>query len=160
MNKLFLSKYQVSTPIDKIEKLKDIFKYETDFDIYNNLISTGKNTNICIGFNDNDDYDLRKNEFESFGSSFEERMMMADIKDYLHNDILVKVDRAAMSNSLETRIPFLDSRVAEFALSLLANSIPLIPGSIQSRIIRSGSASRINLSANSAFMARRGLKPD
>ena len=45
-------------------------------------------------------------------------MMIADIKDYLPNDILVKVDRAAMSNSLETRIPFLDPKVTEFAMSL------------------------------------------
>jgi asparagine synthase (glutamine-hydrolysing) len=43
-----------------------------------------------------------------------------DVRFYLPGDILTKVDRAAMANSLETRAPFLDRDVAEFALSLPA----------------------------------------
>src|SRR5690606_10292032 len=47
-----------------------------------------------------------------------EHMMVEDVCHYMPDDNLVKVDRAAMSCSLETRVPLLDHRVFEFAWRL------------------------------------------
>ncbi|MDB4165544.1 asparagine synthase (glutamine-hydrolyzing) [Gammaproteobacteria bacterium] len=59
---------------------------------------------------------IDKNDFNS--SVPFENMMAIDFVHYLPTDILTKVDRAAMAVSLETRIPFLDQRVIDFACSL------------------------------------------
>jgi asparagine synthase (glutamine-hydrolysing) len=51
-------------------------------------------------------------------ATFREQLMLLDTMAYLPDDILVKVDRAAMAASLETRVPLLDPDVFRFAWSL------------------------------------------
>lgn len=53
--------------------------------------------------------------------SDQEEQALFDIKHYLKDDLLVKVDIASMQFALETRAPFLDYRVVEFALNLSEN---------------------------------------
>lgn len=70
------------------------------------------------------------NPFETFkeyfshvkGVDFLNRSLYVDIKTWLQDDILVKVDRMSMATSHEIRSPFLDKRIVQYAAGLPANA--------------------------------------
>jgi len=66
-----------------------------------------------------DPVDLLRERFEETGEAeLLARLQDVDLGTYLVDDLLVKTDRASMAHSLEARVPFLDSVVTNFALSL------------------------------------------
>jgi asparagine synthase (glutamine-hydrolysing) len=60
----------------------------------------------------------RERYAETAGAEQLARLQDVDLGIYLVDDLLVKTDRSSMAHSLELRVPFLDQRVADFALSL------------------------------------------
>lgn len=98
---------------DKLHKGANVIVAENNFDLYRRLVSLIPNPEeYVIGSHEPSSVFSEPNHLPA---SNIEQMMLTDIKSYLSDDILVKVDRAAMGVSLETRVPFLDHRVVEFA---------------------------------------------
>lgn len=95
---------------DKLHKLARLLDSVSPYEIYYKLLAHWDATQI--------DKRITKLIKDLNSPSLQSSMMYIDSKQYLPDDILVKVDRAAMAVNLETRIPFLDHRVVEFAWSL------------------------------------------
>lgn len=106
------------SPGDKIHKLAEILDKKCPEDIYFALVSHWERPAELV-LNSCEPRSLISDSQQSLKlSEFEKRMMYMDLISYLPDDILVKVDRAAMGVSLETRVPFLDHRVVELAWQL------------------------------------------
>lgn len=104
----------------KVHKLAEILALESPRIMYQGLISHWKDPATVIGVTDYPQMPVFDNSRLVF-DSFVEWMMYLDAVTYLPDDILVKVDRACMGVSLESRVPLLDHRVVEFAWRLPLN---------------------------------------
>nr|WP_166178104.1 asparagine synthase (glutamine-hydrolyzing) [Altererythrobacter segetis] len=97
---------------DRLPKVAQILKEYTQEAVYRRLAShTDKPAELVVGGQEPKVWGSQIPEF----ADFREWMMYLDTLTYLPDDILVKVDRASMATSLESRVPFLDPRLIEFA---------------------------------------------
>lgn len=107
-------------PSHKLQKLAQVLKYDGSRDgsaLYREMIGHWhpKDRLVLETLGE----DLVSKHYTTFrNGNFTEAMMFSDINSYLPEDILTKVDRASMGESLEVRTPFLDMRVAQLAWSL------------------------------------------
>ncbi|HEX8572063.1 MAG TPA: asparagine synthase (glutamine-hydrolyzing) [Allosphingosinicella sp.] len=102
-------------PGDKIHKGAGVLGSRSSSELYHGLVSSWRSPeDVVVGGHEPPTL-LTGDMPDLAGLDDIERMMALDMLTYMPDDILAKVDRAAMSVSLETRVPFLDHRVVEHA---------------------------------------------
>ncbi len=118
---LLPQRLRYSNPGDKLHKLTGLFGAGRPEVLYQHLVSHWDDPARLVLESEEPTTPITDPAAWLDCSDFEHRMMYLDTVTYLPDDILVKVDRAAMGVSLETRVPFLDPRVVEFAWTLPLN---------------------------------------
>ena len=118
LSELFPQKFRQRILGERMHKLAGMLGANSHYDMYRQQVSTWKDTSKIM--TDAVEYFTPlTNKIQWLDTEdFIQQMMYLDLITYLPDDILVKLDRAAMTVSLETRVPFLDHRVVEFAWKL------------------------------------------
>ncbi len=114
------TRYRYSSAGDKLHKLAKLLGTISPNDIFIELISLWEGEGIVLGSKVKTTATTDQSQWPD-NLGFTEFMMYMDSKTYLPDDIMVKVDRAAMGVSLESRAPFLDHELIEYAWSLPLN---------------------------------------
>ena len=117
INPLLPRRHRTRMSGDKIHKLADVLDIRSPREFYEEVTTHWHPGSLVIDSNE------PATLVNAFSNGFREWdptlcMLYLDSVTYLPDDILVKLDRAAMAVSLESRLPFLDRELFEFAWSL------------------------------------------
>jgi len=106
----------------RIFKLRTALQADSLIDLYKGMVSYWDSPAEVLARGAINPHEYLSEEFMLSKPDILNQMMYWDIRTYLPDDNLVKVDRASMYSSLETRLPLLDHRIVELALSLSGNT--------------------------------------
>jgi asparagine synthase (glutamine-hydrolysing) len=105
------TRLQLSIPGEKARKLADVLALSDGHAFYQQLTSHWTDpAKVVIGATEPQSLVTTPSAWPET-DCLEHAMMAMDAKTYMADNILTKVDRAAMASSLETRVPMLDHRV-------------------------------------------------
>ena len=129
------SRFKLQQPAEKLNKLGDLLEQKDFVTMYRRLISNwAEPERLVLGATEPATVLTNREQWPTLSDQL--RMMQyLDMLSYLPDDILVKLDRASMSVSLESRVPLLDHDVVEFALRLPRDSI--VVGDSGKRLLKS-----------------------
>ncbi len=119
LSRIIPNKYRINNFGDKIYKGAEILPSLSFSNFYRDFhLSNSRNPESIVINGSEPDTIFNGNELNINMLNEVEKMMLFDQMFYLPDDILTKVDRAAMSMSLETRIPLLNHKIVEFSWTL------------------------------------------
>lgn len=105
----------------RLSKLREVMAARTPQELYRQVQSHWPNPESLVLDSKEPSTLLSMPEAWPVVDNLEHWMMAMDAQTYMVDDVLTKVDRAAMANSLETRVPLLDHRVVELAWRMPMN---------------------------------------
>jgi asparagine synthase (glutamine-hydrolysing) len=111
-------RFRQSKPADKLQKLANFLPAENPENLYLSLVSQWHDPTSLVRDSTEPPTALTQPAQWAALPDFTRRMMFLDTLTYLPDDILVKLDRASMAVSLESRVPILDHRIIEFSWRL------------------------------------------
>jgi len=115
---LLPARMRVRNPASKVAKVGKVLASSGPEDAYLSLVSYWDDAEaMVLGAGPNASMASRPSEWPAL-DGITEQMLWLDVVSYLPDDILTKLDRAAMATSLETRVPFLDRAVFDLAWRL------------------------------------------
>jgi asparagine synthase (glutamine-hydrolysing) len=115
---LLPARMRIRNPTYKVTKVAKVLSSSGPEDAYLALVSLWDDAeSLVLGAGDNVSLASRPSEWPAL-DGITEQMMWLDLVGYLPDDILTKLDRAAMATSLESRVPFLDREVFDVAWRL------------------------------------------
>ncbi len=109
---------RVLQAIPGLQRVGYILSLETLEDIHLNFSSLWKDDAELASLGVDTEKTLSRLQSWCRSTNAVEAMTHMDVRSYLVDDLLVKVDRASMAHSLEVRVPLLDHRVVEYAFRL------------------------------------------
>lgn len=112
ISKVIPKKYVLNNFSDKIIKIAKVIDVNGIDEFYEKITS-----NIILYGNIMKNQNIKFNEFSKLETDLN-TILDKDFNTYLPDDILCKVDRASMANSLEIRAPFLEQELIEYAFNL------------------------------------------
>lgn len=107
--------------VHRLQKISNTLNSTSKNEVFEKLSAIGHSDLTLVRDAVKRNYEWMGKLEADFGLDTRKRMMLSDIYSYLPSDILTKVDRATMAVGLEARVPFLDPRLVDFALSVPAS---------------------------------------
>ncbi len=115
MVKVLPREFKAGRASEKMQKMARVLQSKTDIDFHDQFLATHEELPFIGDFKARN---IARENALNGDLAFAQKAMIVDVENYMVDDVLVKVDRASMAVALETRTPYLNRELFDFAWSL------------------------------------------